>query len=177
MLVKQPEIRRNKRKNRGFTLLEMIIVCVIVIIVATGVTASMGGFLSRSTLRSTAAQVAALGVEARMLALTSGHEVVLRIDASNREAYLLEAIPSEGTSSASQEPQLTQMGNRHHMQLPESIEIMSMKIDGDTVTDGDIPFYSTGGAKPAEIELALTDGGSEVKRITVNKVTGRTKVE
>ncbi len=111
-----------------------------------------------------------------MLALTSGHEVVLRVDASNGEAYLLEAEPQEGTSGDTQEPQLTPLGDRHRIRLPESIEIMSMTIDGDSVGEGDIPFYSTGGAKAAEIELGLNDGGSEVKRISINKVTGRTKI-
>lgn len=169
--------RRIRTAQGGFTLLELVIIMVIMIILASVISASFGGALRSSHLRSDAAQLRALGVQARTRALLTGNRVVLRIDPSQGEAMLLDAKPSDTSSSTENDEGLEPLGENLRLHLSDGVEITSLTIDGDTVSDGDITYYSTGGATAAEIRMSWADDSSEEKVVTVNRATGRTKVE
>jgi len=180
--------------KRGFTLLELLLVCVIIIIVMGSVSASLAGFLARSRLRSSAARAASMGVFARSHALATGRRVVMEIDQAGGEIALLEQAPPRmgtgqageayGGQAAGQPEEFVSLGERWRMFLPEGISISSLEIDGERVEQGRITFFPQGGAQAATIIFSLADASPsaslrtrEEKEIRVNRITGRVKVE
>jgi len=164
------------RHSRGFTLLELVLVCAIVAIVVGTVSASMAGFLSRSRLRCTAARLASMAVFARTQAITTGREVEMQVNRSTGEIALFEESedPAQGFSS---------LGPRWSLRLPESLLLSTLEIGGEEVPEGGITFYPEGGAKEAHLVLSLRGAegagvpSSERKEVWVNKITGRVRVE
>jgi type II secretory pathway pseudopilin PulG len=162
-------------RKRGFTLLELILVCVIIIIIMGAVSASMSGFLARSRLRASAARLASMAVFARTRSITMGRQVVLRVSQPANEIALLEESTDTGGA-------FTSIDNRWRLRLPETLSIANLEIEGEILEEGDIVFFPEGGASEAHLVLALHPAAGkpaamEEKQIWVNRVTGRVKVE
>jgi type II secretion system protein H len=159
-------ISKRKKRQQGFTLMEIMIVCVIMAIVALGVSASLSGFYTRSRLRSASARLASLANYARTRALTSGHRVILHVDCGSGEASLSEQQSSDTDTT-------TPIATDQALQLNPPLVISGLEIEGESKNAGDIVFYPTVGAQAATITLVINESGSEVRTITINKVTGR----
>jgi type II secretion system protein H len=164
----------NSHKRSGFTLLELIFVCVIIIIVVGAVSASMAGFLSRSRLNSTAGRLASIMIFARSRAITAGRQMALEVNQAAGEIELLE-------QSDKDPKEFGPVGDEWKMTLPEDISMSALEIDGVAVKDGRILFFPTGGAQEAGMTLCLraeaNDGNAARKQLSINKITGRVKVE
>lgn len=163
------------QERRGFTLLELILVCAIVAIIVTAVSASMSGFLGRNRLRSLAGRTAALAIFARSRALTAGHEVVMRVDRSNGEIALYEPTTEDGQ-------ELTLLGNEWVIRLPEGIVISALEVADEVVSEADITFFPNGSAQEAHLTLALHSrnaaGAAQAQtELSIKRITGRVKVE
>jgi type II secretion system protein H len=76
------------RRSRGFTLIEILLVCMILAVLAALVGPRFGGRLTRSRLDSTARSIVALGRGAREHASADGRAYFLVLDPDKRTAYL-----------------------------------------------------------------------------------------
>jgi|GEM_PF-6900298 len=156
----------------GFTLLELLLVCAILIVMGATVSASMGGMINRSRLRGITARVSSQAIFARSHALTSGQKVVMTIDRQAGEITLSQAA-QEGEAP-------TPLDESWQVHLPQGIAIEVLEIDGETVDQGQISFYPEGGAQAALIVLAAEDEGRDARReayrLEINKITGRMTV-
>jgi Tfp pilus assembly protein FimT len=170
----QPPLRRKSLcAAGGFTLLELLLVCAIILIMVATVSASMGGMLNRSHLREAAARVSALAIFARSHALISGKKVVMAVDPSQGEISLLQPDPQSG--------ELALIDNNQRVRLPREVAIDQLEIEGQPANPGEITFYAEGGAQSATIVLGTAGEGQNASRVRrtlrVNKITGRVKVE
>ncbi|NIM05488.1 MAG: prepilin-type N-terminal cleavage/methylation domain-containing protein [Armatimonadetes bacterium] len=168
--------RISPRNRRGFTLLELILVCAIIVIVMGVVSASMTGFLARSQLRRSASRLASMAVFARTHAITAGRQVEMRVDKYAGEVALFE-------QSDDPDQEFSSLGARWRYSLPQNVSISAFEIGGEETEQGSIIFFPEGGAEEAYLVLSLCDSqgrimtAAEQKQIWVNKITGRLKVE
>jgi|WetSurMetagenome_2_1015567.scaffolds.fasta_scaffold144519_2 Tfp pilus assembly protein FimT len=165
--------RQDIRPAGGFTLLEMLLVCAIILVMVATVSASMGGMVNRSHLRATAARVSTLAIFARSHALTSGRKVVMAVDPPQGEVSLLQPEEQSG--------ELVLIDESWRARLPQDVAIDHLEIDGRQADQGEITFYAEGGAQSATIVLGTAGEGQNSRRaqrtLTINKITGRVKVE
>ncbi len=145
--------------NRGFTLLEMVLVLLLAGLLTALVVPSVSGTLESSRLRSGAAQVRATFALARTLSASEARErsVVFDVDRVEYE------IAGEG---------------RHRI-LPDGIWIRSIRV-GDVLVDGDrlsgapglprVRFFPDGSAD--DVEVVLTSAGGGRLTVAVDSLTG-----
>lgn len=81
---------RRKRITRGFTLIEIAVVLVLVGLLASTIAVSSGGILRGATHDEAAAQIAALDTEARVFAKRLGRPVELHLDTQLQSLILKE---------------------------------------------------------------------------------------
>lgn len=166
--------RRHSPAERGFTLLEVIIVGVIVVILVTAVSASLSGFLTRSRLRTAIGRLTSMAVYARTQALTTGERIVLQADSNSNYVGLLRY------DLESEDAELLPLDSRWQIHLPESVVIERLELQGEVVDEADIVFFPDGSATSARMELLLLapEGyAAEQKVLTINGLTGRVEIE
>jgi general secretion pathway protein H len=138
------------RGERGFTLLELIVVLLIAGWIVSLVIPSVSATLESERLRSATADVRSTFTLARTLAASSGREraVIFSLD---RGAY--------------------EVGGKER-QVPEGVMFDSIRTGGETVDHGEvrIMFFPDGSAEEAEVVLASRGGGR--MRVTLDPLTG-----
>lgn len=152
---------RNRRSegDRGFTLLELIMVLLLAGMLAAIVVPSFSGTLESSRLRGGAAEIRATFSLARTLSASSGRERSVVFDLDRGEYGIA--------------------GERRRRSLPDGIWIRSIRV-GDAQVDGDrlshepgvprVRFFPDGSAEEAEVVLTSTGGGRF--RVVVDPLTG-----
>jgi len=138
------------RGERGFSLLELVVVLLLAGLLMSVVIPSVSGTLESSRLRSSAAEVRATFNLARTLAASGGRERVVTFHL-DRGAY-----------DAGGEERL----------VPEGVAIASARAGTETVEQGDlrVRFFPDGSAEEAEVVLTSRGGGR--LRVTVDPLTG-----
>ena len=140
------------RTQRGFTLLELIVVLFLAGLVAALVAPSFSGTLESSRLRSGAAEVRATFTLARTLAASGSRLRTVAFDVE-RGQYVVE-------------------GEARTYVLPEGVRIESAHVGTAAVEQETfrVRFFPDGSAEEAEIVVASSAGGR--LRVTVDPLTG-----
>jgi general secretion pathway protein H len=138
--------------ERGFTLLELIVVLLLAGLVAALVAPSFTGTLDSSRLRSGAAEVRSVLTLARALATSGSRPRDVAFDIGKGEFAVL--------------------GEARTYVLPEGVRIESAQLGGAVVEQETfrIRFFPDGSAVGAEVVVASSSGGRF--RVTVEPLTG-----
>lgn len=162
-----------KFQQRGFTLLELLIVLMLIGLVTALVTPRLGGSLGSVQAKSTVNKLSAMLRYARNMAVTDQKTRVVSFDrATNRVVLELAEQPGiEGDPADNQSPQKSY--ERKVFQLPEGINIeKTLDYQGEPGdgTEFKLYFYSAGNSSGGEIILKGKRKG--LYRIKVNFITG-----
>ncbi len=138
------------RGERGFTLLELVIVLLIAGLVVSLVLPSVSGTLESGRLRSAASEVRAVFNLARTLAASAGRERVVTIR------------PDRGAYGVGGEERT----------VPEGVTIASVRGGSEGPDPGEfrVRFFPDGSAEEAEVVLTSRTGGR--LRVVVDPLTG-----
>jgi len=149
----RPAGPRDRRPvERGFTLLELIIVLFLAGLVAALVAPSFSGTLESARLRSGAAEVRAVLTLGRTLAATGSRIRAVTFDIDRGEY----AVVGEGRTFL----------------LPEGIRVDSARVGREVLERGTflVRFFPDGSAEETEIVVAAPEGGR--LRVYVDPLTG-----
>jgi len=146
----QPAANPLKKVNRGFTLVEMLVVLVIVSLVLALVGTSISRSISGAEMRSAARKMAASIRYTRTRAILDKEETVFLIDTEN------------GTYLAPRKSEVV---------LPEGMNMSLMTARSELTSEsvGGIRFYPDGGSTGGFVEL---EANERVYRINVAWLTG-----
>lgn len=138
------------RGERGYTLLELVVVLVLAGLLMSVVIPSVSGTLESSRLRSGAAEVRATFNLARTLAASGGRERVVTFHL-DRGAY--------------------DVGGEERL-VPDGVSIAAARAGTEAVEQGElrVRFFPDGSAEEAEVVLTSRGGGR--LRVTVDPLTG-----
>jgi general secretion pathway protein H len=138
--------------RRGFTLVELMVVLVILALAAAIVVPSLSGPLASARFRRGGAEVRAAMVQARARATATGRLRTLRLDLDSGRY----GIPADNVERA----------------LPEGTRFVAVAIAGTTVERGvaGLRFFPDGSADGAEVVLA--DASEARLRLRVDPLTG-----
>ncbi len=142
------------RCSRGFTLVEILIVLVIIALVLALVGSSLSRGISGAEMRTSASKLAASLRYTRTRAILKKQEMVLLIDTENA-SY--------------------QAPDRPKVNLPEGmrVELTTARSELTSETVGGIRFYPDGGSTGGHI---LLDANGRIYRINVTWLTGEASV-
>lgn len=143
--------RRPRRRDAGFSLLELVVVLFLAGLLAALVAPSFEAPLESARLRAGAVELRATLLRARTLAAAGARERAVALD--------LEA----GVFGIA--------GERRVRELPEGVRFEAVRIAGaETGRTATIRFYPDGSGEDAEVALASRAGGR--LRVTVDPLTG-----
>lgn len=145
-----PEHPDGSSAERGFTVVELIIVLLIAGMIVSLVLPSVSGTLESGRLRAAAGEVRATFTLARTQAASGGRDRVVTFHLDR------------GTYGVDGEERL----------VPEGVAIASARAGAETVEEGDlrVRFFPDGSAEEAEIVLTSRGGGR--LRVVVDPLTG-----
>ncbi|MFQ6067767.1 MAG: GspH/FimT family pseudopilin [bacterium] len=157
-------------RKPGFTLMELIVVLGVVSVVIFLSILSVGSFLSRSRLKTSAEDIASTLRWARRLSITKRKEYRVVFDPARRKYWIedKEGTVIEGTHSLSEnvvfaDPELWKKGEEDGI------------VEFDDPDDDSLSFYPQGTAETGSIYLKNEDSGSWYT-ITVSPTTGYIRV-
>jgi general secretion pathway protein H len=151
---------KQRHPQRGFTLLELLVVLLLMGVFAAFVLPRVGGSLPGLQLRTAARKMAATFRYATQRAMTEQMTYAVRL---NNEAGVvtLATVPVSGVLSADPYPETaTQSSTLDRWQLPEEIR-MRFPLDRSDQTAGDdyvIFFYPDGSGSGGAVRLAASNG-------------------
>ncbi len=149
------QIRHARRRSRGMTLLEILIVLALMAIATAFVFPMFGGPVSTSELRASARSLAAGLRLARSEAVSRRRETFLTLDVEGKR-FKVDDDPREHT-------------------LPKRVELKLFTAQNDLVGDkvGAIRFYPDGGSNGGRITVAA---GTRKFDVDVDWLTGRVAI-
>ncbi len=147
-------------KNRGITLIELIVVMVVIAIGAVLVAPSIGGWIPNYRLRGATRDIVSLMRTAQMKAVSNNREYQVSFNpgASN---YILQYRQTDG---------ITWVNEGTVQTLPTGIQISSITFPGNNAQ-----FNTNSTSSAGSIRLTNTKGTS--KTITLTSSTGRAKID
>ncbi len=159
-------------KDRGFTLLELVIVLVLTGLSIALVTPSFSRISAGLELRSAAKKIAAVLRYCRTEAVQKGSVLQVSFDPERREIRIQEAETSKENKEAEH-----QRPAPKSYPLPAGIQIKEIKTGASQPADekGVVEFYPNGGSNGASIVLEREN--HKGLRITVHFLTGVVEVE
>jgi prepilin-type N-terminal cleavage/methylation domain-containing protein len=163
-------IGRN-RSERGFTLVELSVVVLLIVVLAAVAAPSFAGFWQASQARNCAWQVAALARKARDYAICHSVRAAVEYDETER-AFRLTA-ESDPVGAPGQFERL-RLAGAQAVTVPDAVERVSLSVEGrEAGPDWPIVFFPDGQALAAEIGLEGPQGALSVE---VAPLTGRARV-
>lgn len=175
--------RRIRGRARGFTLLELLLVCVLVASLAAIVAPSLSSSNQRSRLDSAARALVALGRGARARASADGRAYFLVVDPSRRELKVarqrdpLVAPDVEGDAEVEGDGWADGAPWARTVELQEGVEVVRAEVGGLLVVAGTLPriaFAPDGTAEMGYFELV--GPGGDLVAVTVDGASGRTRI-
>lgn len=150
--------------SRGFTLLEIVIVIIVLATLMAVITGAFSRFNQTQALRVSAEEVVSLLAEARALTLASKGGFVYGVHFATRTATLF-----QGATFVPNDP------SNEEFELPDSVHMLSASISGG----GDVVVFERLSGKTSEngtVTFALVADVSRIRVITIDG-TGLTSVE
>jgi prepilin-type N-terminal cleavage/methylation domain-containing protein len=144
--------------QRGFTLLELITVLIIIAIGAVLTTPNIGGWLPNYRLRSATREVVSIMRVAQFKAVSNNTSYQVVFDTAH-DSYILQYQDTGGAWVAEGGTQTLPTGVKFNTTFPGNITVFS---PNSTATDGNITLNNTKGA---------------TKRVRLLGLTGRIKIE
>ena len=159
------------RSEGGFTLVELSVAALIIVVLAAVAAPSFAGFWRASQARNCAWQVAASARRARDYAICHAVRVALEYDEAER-TFRLTAESDPTDASAGWQP--LALAGAQPVSVPDAVEGVALVIEGrEAGFDSAVVFFPDGQALEAEIVL---EGSQGVLSVTVAPLTGRSKV-
>lgn len=145
----------NKLRQRGFTLLELMIVLVIAAIMMTVVPPMISSALPGAELKSAARKVAAGLRYARNKSLSSDEETILMLDLESK--------------------QFNVSGKKKNYQLHKDLDLTLLTAESEMVAEyrGAIRFFPDGGSTGGRISLST---GKRKFAVDVDWLTGKVRI-
>jgi general secretion pathway protein H len=165
--------REKNGTEKGFTLLELLVVMAIVGVMAALVTPSIGHSLGNLQLRTVTREVSASLRYARSLAVSEKQRVVVFFDEDRRKMVLArenELLTEEGTPTETQGP-----GRRKIYQLPGEIRLEEVVVGGEERNSGPFHFLFFANGSSTGGEFVLTNGKGR-HRVSIDFITGIVRV-
>lgn len=140
-----------RRRQCGFTLLEVLVVLVIGVLIVAITPPLLSGMSATTELRSAARQTAAALRHARNQAVTGQQEATLTLDMPQRR--------------------LTVSGEKRHITLPEKVNLRLDTVQSEVVNraQANIRFFPDGSSTGGAVTLS---GNKLAYRVTVDWLTG-----
>jgi general secretion pathway protein H len=162
-------------RNRGFTLIELVIVLVLLSLSVALVTPSLSRFYKRVELKTAAQKISGILRYFRSESIQKGkiHQVVF--DAELREVRV-RALEAEEKGEALKEREEPKSPEKRYP-LPGGVQMKEMKIPSPE-TPSDLPvieFYPNGGSNGGSLLLEMPD--QKGFRIKVHFLTGMVEIE
>lgn len=162
-------------RNRGFTLIELVIVLVLLSLSVALVTPSLSRFYKRVELKTAAQKISGILRYFRSESIQKGkiHQVVF--DADLREVRV-RALEAEEKGEALKEREEPKSPEKRYP-LPGGVQMKEMKIPSPE-TPSDLPvieFYPNGGSNGGSLLLEMQD--QKGFRIKVHFLTGMVEIE
>lgn len=164
-------------RGRGFTLVELIVVTVVLLLLAGVAVPSFFRFQHAARFQDVVRRTVALLGEARSLAISTEHDVVLLYDEPAR-ALRVQVEPAEADRDLEPNapaPPAAERATRDLRVLPLPPEVEASVEAGSRSLARVLRFYPDGRAD--EALLRLERAGSFPVLLTVNPRTGRVRVE
>lgn len=143
-------------RHRGFTLVEMLVVMVIMVLAYAMTAPMISAGVSGAELKAAARQIAAGLRKARSEAVVRKNEVVLTVDVERRQFVL--------------------SGDKRIYRFPEKIEVSLFTAQSELRDDktGAIRFYPDGSSTGGRVTLSR---GERKYLVDVDWMTGRVKIQ
>jgi prepilin-type N-terminal cleavage/methylation domain-containing protein len=168
-------------KNRGFTLIEMVIVLVLISLSIALITPSLSRFSKRVELKATAQKVSGILRHFRSESIQKGRVYQILFDSGTGEVRIraLEREEKEGEGKKEEGKKGTEEAEAQERRypLPGGIQIKEVKIPSPEFPS-DLPtieFYPTGGSNGGAILLEMQD--QKGYWIKVHFLTGIVEIE
>jgi type II secretion system protein H len=161
-------------RDKGFSLIEVIIVLLILSLSIALVTPSLSRFSSTAELKTAAKKVSAILRFCRSEAVNKGQIYQIVFDSDLGEVRVQRMEPSEGEEENKKQEG---MGSKKTYPLPKGIHMKEVKIASPQYPS-DLPtfeFYPNGGSNGGSILFDGEDRGGY--RIKVNFLTGMVEIE
>jgi type II secretion system protein H len=146
----------NKRRNQcAFTLVELILVMVLIVVAVSLVAPNLSGFMRGRALDSEARRMLAMANEGKARAVSEGMPVVLWLDEKNNSYGLEEETPAQKTDP-----------DAENFTADENVAITVMNLSGSTTTFNNLPairFLADGTVdenSPQTVQLKSSGGDS-----------------
>ena len=162
-------------RNRGFTLIELVIVLILLSLSVALVTPSLSRFSKRVELKTSAQKISGILRYFRSESIQKGKIYQVLFDADLREVRVraLETVGEEGVAKENEEPKFPEK----RYSLPGGIQMKEVKTPPPE-TPSDLPvieFYPNGGSNGGSILLEMRD--QKGFRIKVHFLTGMVEIE
>jgi len=156
----------------GFTLVELLVVLVIMVVISGVVTVAMGPSLRDARMRSACRMVASSLNYARSYAATSGKPARVLFYENGRRLRV--EVPDDTSEGGRNMRELTTSAGRRR-NLPEDVVVNRIVKVGSSQGTDYIEFDKLGQAEAAVIEIIDTGGGNKMYAV-VDSITGRSRV-
>lgn len=168
-------LARKVPRHRGFTLLELMVVLLIIALASGLVGVKVAGTLAHTTLRTAAKRSAAMLRYARTqaVALQEPYRARFELDGGTLQVGPEGKMPQEGEEEAARE---VQGAEERFWKLPEGIRF-AKAILGDKEMEGEsfsILFFPVGNSTGGEV--VLEDGRERRYAVAVDTLTGSVRV-
>jgi type II secretion system protein H len=160
-----------RRAKGGFTLVELLVVLVIMVVMSGVVTVAMGPSLRDARMRSACRMVVSSLNYARSYAATSGKPA--RVIFDNKGQSVAVEVPDDASSNSEDMRTLTTSAGRRQS-LPEDVAVSRIVKISDSQSEDYIEFDKLGEAEAAVIEIADTNGSKMYA--VVDSITGRSRI-
>ena len=175
-----------KRDSRGFTLVELLIVLVIVGLMTAMITPTIGRTLTNLKLKTAAKKIAAALRYARSQAITRSEAYQAVFSLKEKQVTVLPEESEEDALKAMQPPGGEDGSKQNYMQkdkakvyaLPDEVKFQKVIAGEEDITSGNavITFRTNGGSGGGEVVLC-DEGEKRFLRILVNLLTGAVTIE
>lgn len=161
------------RQNQGcygFTLIELMVVLVIIVIMSSIAVLSMQPALRDAKMRSACRMVASSLNYARSRAVATNNQI--RVVFGQDQSVELQESEKDDSGNQQWDLVTTSAGGRYY--LPESIEVSRVSKSDNVEDENWLEFSGMGQAEDARIEM--TDDKDLKKYIDVDSITGRCRI-
>jgi len=157
-----------KKRNKGFTLIELSVVLFIIVLI-TGIVIPNFSFFKRERLSAIARNLGGFLKGIRTEAMFSNYPVRAVFNFSDKKIKAEICKPvSEGIC------EWGQLG-KMEFKIPKSVSIEDISVYGDKVVSGELylPFSHSGATPPVDIHLKM---GEEKITVSLNPATGEVRI-